>query len=507
MSSNRKSILLFSGLLLVTMLSSSSCSDDISMPPISTIEPTGEQSPPSTLPPYEISVLWPSNELQDEQLVEEAINHILVPRINATIDLRPIDWGQWGDKLNLTFASQEKSDLIFTAAWSGYTDYVNRKALLPLNQLLDKYGTGIKAYMDPLLLYAPQIDGELYAIPTNKEIAASTGVILRKDLVDKYHMDLSKVKKAEDLEPFLKIIFENEPHVTPFFMNASTSIASYNQYPDHLGDNNISGIIMRNSSSTRIIADDPQFLNMLNLTRNWYLKGYINRDAATTHSTTVDHLRAKTIFAYAESLKPGKDKELEQNVKVPLVQIELTVPTVTTGDLLSSMLAISKNSKDPERAMMLINLLHTDKEILNLLVYGIEGRHYLKRSIDTIEEGPDNSNYNTGNNWMFGNQFLNYLGVNEDPEKWERLKEFNKKAIRSPGIGFTFNPEKVFKEILACNAIGGKYYAAISTGTIDPKINYPKIQLELVNAGQNRIIAEKQRQFDQWLKLNGRSTR
>lgn len=49
------------------------------------------------------------------------------------------------------------------------------------------------------------------------------------------------------------------------------------------------------------------------------------------------------------------------------------------------MLAISTTSEDPARAMMFINLLHTDPYLNNLLNYGIEGKHYLKVNENVIK--------------------------------------------------------------------------------------------------------------------------
>ncbi|WKL01092.1 hypothetical protein Q0F98_30500 [Paenibacillus amylolyticus] len=43
--------------------------------------------------------------------------------------------------------------------------------------------------------------------------------MVRKDLADKYKLDLTAVKTWADLEPLLKTIKENEPAITPFYMS------------------------------------------------------------------------------------------------------------------------------------------------------------------------------------------------------------------------------------------------------------------------------------------------
>jgi len=57
-----------------------------------------------------------------------------------------------------------------------------------------------------ILLSGASINGILYAIPANKEKAHNWGFIVRMDLVKKYKLDdmFKKVKKLEDLEPYLQ---------------------------------------------------------------------------------------------------------------------------------------------------------------------------------------------------------------------------------------------------------------------------------------------------------------
>jgi ABC-type sugar transport system, periplasmic component len=181
----------------------------------------------SKLKPYEVILMYPGTPQPDEKLVEEAMNKILKEKINATIDIQPVDWGAWNDKMNLMFASGEKADLVFTASWNGHVDNVTKGAFVELDGLLEKYGQNILESEDPFLLEGARVKGKLYAIPTNKEIAASWGVLVRKDLADKYNMDFSNVKTLADLEPFLQIIKENEPDVTPLFQSSTQTLVGY----------------------------------------------------------------------------------------------------------------------------------------------------------------------------------------------------------------------------------------------------------------------------------------
>jgi len=493
-------------LLLVSSVALTGCSKSGTKDGGATTAPTTpaatvEASKAPALAPYTVSLRYPGTPQKDEQAVEEAINKILTKKINATIDLQPIDWGAWEDKLNLMFSSNEKADLVFTASWQNHGQYVHKGAFLALDDLLVKHGKDIQKSLDPAFLKGVQIDGKTYGIATNKEIASNTGILMRKDLVDKYKFDLTKVKSMADLEPIFNTIKENEKGVIPFYVMESIMPAQYFSDFDSAGDVTVPGVLLKSGTDTKFKDqfEFPGFVENIKLTYKWAQSGIINKDAATTKTTPEEMIKAGKAFAYVSGLKPGKDKEVEGNVKVPMLQLDITKPTTTTGDTTGSMLAISKTSKDPDRAMMVLNLLHSDKELLNLVVYGIEGTHYKKVS-DNVIEDMNRDGYNPGNNWMIGNQFLNYLGKNEDPQKWEKFKAFNASAIKSPALGFLFNGESVKNEMAQITNINKQYFNAILTGSVNPDEIIPQYQEKLIKAGRDKVIAEKQKQFDEFLK-------
>ncbi|MFD2613933.1 ABC transporter substrate-binding protein [Paenibacillus gansuensis] len=450
------------------------------------------------LKPVTLSLIYPGGPQKDEQLVEEAMNKILKEKINASIDIQPIDWGAWGDKTNLMMSTGEKFDVIFTATWNGYGQSVAKGAYVELDDLLQQHGKDILANLDPIFLEGPRVKGKIYAIPTNKERASNQGILVRKDLVDKYKFDLSKVKTMADLEPLFQTIKENEPNVTPLYITEGTIFVQYINGLERLSDNVVPGSLAPGSTSFAWEMDDPGYLEKIKLNREWFKKGYINADAATTKAASEDMAKAGKIFAWTTALKPGKDKEVEAATGVKLVQIPLTEPYTSTGDTTNSMLAISKTSKDPERAMMLMNLLHSDKELLNLLVNGIEGKHY-KKVADNVIEPLNKDSYNPGNNWMMGNQFLNYLYSNEDPQKWEQYKAFNAQAKVSPGFGFTFDLEPVKNEITQITNVDKQFAVPVLTGSVDSDKFIPQWKEKLQKAGLEKVIAEKQKQFDAFM--------
>ncbi|MDT9725741.1 extracellular solute-binding protein [Xylanibacillus composti] len=459
----------------------------------------------SELEPYELHMVYPGTKQRDHDKVMAEINAYLKEKINATITIEPIEWGQWDQKVNLMIASREPVDIYFTAQWSNYVVNVAKGAFLELDDLLanTEAGQEIVASLDPAFLTGSKINGKNFGIPTNKELAASGGVVYRSDIAEELGLDMDSVQSLEDLRPILKTVKEELPEMIPLFMREGENFNSdYIGLYDPLGDSNIPGVILKDEESTTVKPryEFDRYRNHLDLVREFFQAGYINQDATTTTLSTSDALKAGNVFMITASLKPGKDDELASTLGLngKLKQIELTPKTIATSETAGSMLAISQSSENPERALMFVNLLHTDKYLNNLLNFGIEGEHYT-RDGEVISATEQTANYSPASAWMFGNQFLNYLWDTEDPQKWEQFKSFNDEGINSPGLGFTFDGEAVKTQIAALVNIRTEYDGALNVGAVDPDEVLPRYIEKMKAAGLDDVLAEKQRQFDEFL--------
>lgn len=453
-----------------------------------------------------VMVFPAGNVPRDLSLVEAEINDYLMKKINATLDIRTIDMGSWWDKTGLMFASGEQMDIIFTAGWMRFGDEIAKGRYLPLDELLDKYGSGIRKILDPSILEASKVNGKLYGIVTNKEFASSKGLVLRQDLVDKYDINLSQVRTLSDFGPIFERIKRDEPGVAPLQARADRSPLTFMmQYGifDMLGEG--PGVLRREGESTKVVnmAETPEFMDYAKLLYEWNRKDYLNADATTSKDNEYDAVKAGNAFAYAESLKPGFEIQASRDTGYPMVSVELTKPYTTTADTTSAMFAITRNAKHPEKSMMLLNLLYTDSYLLNLLDWGVEGVHYVKKSDNVIAypAGVDAKTvgYNLNQPWMFGNQLNSYLWDNENPGLWEEYRSFNEKADKSKALGFVFNPERVKAEIAASLLVEKEFMPAFNTGAQNPEKIMPMYISKLKAAGADKVVQEKQRQLDLWL--------
>ncbi len=489
--------------MMVTSLALSGCADQ---PGNSTSQtPQNSQSSVESKkeePSVPINWYFPGNgQPADADLVASKISEYVKGKgLNIDLKLNCFDYGSYVEKVKNMAAAGEEFDICFTASWGlNYKEMANNGAYVDITEMFDQYAPKTKAQLGDVFLDASKIKGRNYAVPTLKEKAQQYGFMFLKKYVDQYKLDLSTVKKPEDLEPILKTIKEKEPTIYP--MGGGWS-ATLKQYFDDLGAPGL-GVLRHDSNDYKVVLqlEEPEYKAYYELAHKFYNAGYIRKDAATVTDQSGDEKSGK-LFSKCSSLKPGKDKEYSNSTGQEWIQIETTPAIITNGDTMGSMNAISITSKNPEKALAFLEFVNTDETVNNLMSYGVKDVHYTSVSSNLIKKTADNTKYCPGTNYMFGNVFLNYLWDNEDPKKWEAFEAFNTNAIPAKSLGFDFDPSKVKNEIAACDAVKGDYEKALENGTVNPNEYLPKYLKALKDAGVDRVIAEKQTQLDAWVAQN-----
>lgn len=522
-----KSAAAMASVMLAAALTAAGCSDKGSGGEGTASPKTAASAAPGSkaLAPYEIVMVYPDGPQKDLAAVQNAMNDYLKKTYadwNMTVKLNPIDWGAWSDKTNLMMASSEKFDLIFTADWLGYNQQVAKGALLPLDELLAKHGPDILA-VEKDYHAAAKRGGKLYGIHTHQELGGAQGALFDKALVDKYGFDLSVLKsgKVEDLEPFLKTIKEKEPDITPL---AAPSFPLEAYFSSGTTDSIVSmaalNVLGTAPDDYKVINtfETPRYKELAQLTNKWFKAGYINKDALTPGLDAWKKFQAGKAFALVGDVDILANMEIGSVSRSPsksaqtgreILQVPLNIDRLQTGKMTATMQAISKTSKDPERAMMLLNLFFKDKQLLTLFNFGVEGTHYvMKDGQIALPEGKTSNDTGFYHDimWQIGNQMLNYTRVGEDPKKYENYEKFNRSVAKNPSriFGFVFDPEPVKNELIAIDTAQKTYADGIKSGQLDPAENLPKLLDKQKAAGSGKVIAEAQKQLDAWRKANGK---
>ncbi|WP_230986817.1 ABC transporter substrate-binding protein [Cohnella fermenti] len=443
---------------------------------------------------------------KDLDLVQDAVNEHLKEKLNVKLKLIPIAFGEYEQKMNLMLTSNEKLDLVVSSSHFGFDSKVAKGQFQPLDELIEKYGQHITEVVDPDVLDASKVNGERYGVPTMRDQASWLTGLLRTDLIEKYSLDTSNIKQLADLEPLLKTVKDNEGYA-PFIGSARGALMF-----DALGDVNFIGVLPNYDNDLKVVNayDLPEYEAVLKMMRKWYQDGLIPKDAATSKDTAQDLAKANRAFAWTWPGKPGIAQQESLKASREVVSFPLNeYPAITTASAQSVMWSIPQQSEHPDKAMQVLDLLYTDKELIDLLNWGIEGKHYVKATDlgDNMIRFPDgvdatNSGYNINVGYFWGNQFISYVFEGDDPKLWEEMDNFNKSALKSKALGFVFDVTPVTTEYAAVSSVVGQYRNALEVGAVDPEVVLPEFRSRLKEAGVDKIIAEKQKQLDAWAQAN-----
>ena len=171
---------------------------------------------------------------------------------------------------------------------------------------------------------------------------------------------------------------------------------------------------------------------------------------------------------------------------------------VTGASLTSTMWAISAYSKYPEKSIKLISLLNTNKDLYNLLCYGIEGKHYNWIDDNHIKL-VDNGGYYLNTSWAFGNQFNSYLLEGQDDNIWEETEKVNDEAEKSRILSFVFDNSKIQTELSQISTVTQEF-KNMNNGSVDWRECFDEYKSRLKAAGIENVKNEIQRQLDEYAK-------
>lgn len=465
------------------------------------------------LDPVELTWYMPGTTANTADMpgVMEKVNTILKDKINAKLNFNQIEYADYDTKIQVIIAASEAYDLCYTASWLNlYGPNVAKGAFLAIDDLLNKYGTSMLSTIPAKYWDAAKVNGKIYAMLNYQFFATKSALWVKKDLADKYQFDYKNATKLQDFEPFLANVMKGEKGINPILINAgsigyndpSNGALYYQALPDNF-------IFYVNGSDTSLkvvnLFDTQAFKDKYSIVRDWYLKGYLPKDVAIKEqNASLDEKAGKYAVWCGGNAKPGADVDMTTAFGYNVACIPMNKTYVDASGILATMTAVSKNSKNPDRAVMFYDMLYSDKELYNTLVFGLEDKNYKKLSEDTIDLIPNSGYTNSGWGWAMGNQFNAYYLKGQQPGLWEETKKMNEDAEPSPLMGFSYNSDAMKTELTAITAVYNEYKPRIMYGTEDMDKLLTEFNKKLESAGMSKVMADIQAQLDQWKTANGK---
>jgi putative aldouronate transport system substrate-binding protein len=201
-------------------------------------------------------------------------------------------------------------------------------------------------------------------------------------------------------------------------------------------------------------------------------------------------------------LKGGQVKANElmgqsANPDLRLYEVQTGASINVTTHAGGSLLGIPITSENPVAAMKYINEMHQNPELLNLMQWGIKGRHYeLDSRGMVIPKEMNGWSDSHGGPWTLGNQFKQLLAANEDPLKYEQMIALTAEAWPHESLGFRFDRADFDSEFAAIANINRTYSRSMRCGINTDQ--FETFMAELKGAGLDRVFEDVKRQYAAW---------
>ena len=450
--------------------------------------------------------------------VMESVNAYLQDKINVTLE--PI-WGTWGDFDTATVTALtggDDVDIYFTCNWSAneYNSYARDGYWVKLDDLLPTYGADLLTTIPEGIWECAKTNGYdgmgVYAVPALKDTATQNCWDLNGTLLaelgydvdefvefasmnpDFYYSDefeevLQKAKdaKGSSFYPLVgePVVFERIATGTAIVTGDlnGAPVLSYYYDVEHPSTDIGSKIVCKYAT--------PEFKKFAE--RTYYLaqKGFIspqtqNVDTANNYreacASTGDYLISSQSYAFGCEL----DYSRARGIDVRMIPTDAPYMDATSGQ--GAMMAISATSKNPERALMFLNLLNTDPELMTMLNYGTEGYTYNKNADGTISFIDEvRATYSPWTNGM-GNVRQLPPTAEQGVDFWERFSAYYDSAEVLPYGSFILDTSELSNEATALANVYGQYGFQLMGGATNPDTVLPEFLAKLEEAGIQKLL-------------------
>ena len=452
----------------------------------------------------------------DFDKVFEQINEKLEAEINATIEVKFMGWGEYEQQYPLLFASDE-FDIIYSADWAFYNSQASKQGFWEITrEALEQYAPLTAETMYEDAWEQAKVDGKVYMLPMNYKELTAYVFMVRGDLMDKYGIE--KIESMDDMEAYLDAIAQNEPSMIPLDIGSDFDDRMlYDLFYkagtyDHLEKVNpeqLMGYIQTGDETCTAFneTEDPAFLASVQKLKDWKDRGFWSKSAAVNTQTNVESFKAGKGAAALLNINNAKSEyttivQSHPEWDVRVVDAQYDAPAIVQSYLANGM-CIYANSKNPERALMALDLLRNDEQLHDLFSYGIEGEHYIDNGDGTITLTDTNADYPyDGNcNWGIRNDafWKTVAGDGSIPNYDELYEKWIATAEASEFQSFTFNNESVKNQVAAMNDIQTTDMKLLYLGfTDDPEADIAAVQEKLKAAGADDVYAEMTAQAKAW---------
>lgn len=481
--------------------------------------------------PTEITMLVLGNKPTNGRLeaMLEKLNENLVEQANATLDLFYVEWADWQTQYNLQLLSGDDNvDLITTATdWLFAWENAEKGAFLPLTEeMLQEHAPKTWEQVDADGDWElTKLDGSIYFIPEdNYTQYTNHGFFYRGDWATEAGFADGEITQFEDFTTYFQWIKDNKPDVYPWDVVGANESALTGYLQGHTDLQTIQQVTAGNYFPFQTSESDPtsvtswytegdDLIEAAELAKEWNDIGVWREDALNYDGDTRESLYAGLTGADQHHTQTFVTQIVyNMNEKQPGSDPRMFSWGQENGNFFKDIkthgaMAVSANSKHPEKALEVYDLLRNDEENYSLLNFGIEGTDYVMTEDGKLgyPEGYDPSTDSLGSNFWAGRMDeFEPDKVTDAPNKQEIYDELSAVAKDYPYSTFVVDKTPLDSTLAAVSGVLSEYIPQLQYGKFeDPAAAVAEMRQKLADVGFEDARAELERQVQEWADAGG----
>jgi len=430
--------------------------------------------------------------------VLDAVNAQLLAdghNFNITIDY----FDDYFTQLALAVAAGEVIDL----AWAHrnyIAEHVRLRIFQPIDDALAAHGSAILQHTPQFLLQGGSVDGQQYGMPRVAPMSYNRSVLnIRGDLREAH--GIPPITTIDHFEQFLQAIHENEDGVY-----GTMGWLPETLYPVYIDAHFILNWLLfayPEDATVRSLWHYEGMENIMSRLWSWAERGWIpssdvgerlgGGDAGFDHGF-VGAVNANPMRA-AERIDQFTNHVPDGWIESVVFQSDRPM-NFFSGD---NMLAVPSTSRNVNEAVAFVNWMKSSQANMDLVSFGVEGVNYalVDGAVDTSIGTGDN--HFSINRWMWDDTRLARFSANFPQADVDQLRTWDDGVALSPFLGFTFSEADVSNQLGAVWGVVWDNVGQWTTGQAEFAASRDTFLSALESAGIDAIVAEAQRQLDEFL--------
>ncbi len=465
----------------------------------------------------------PNNTAGEDALAE--LNAILTEKVNAELDVYYIGWTDYMTNYKLLLTQMDGSvDLVSAADWMEEWALCKDGAFLPLpDDMIKTYAPKTWEAVTPAHWDMCRYNGDIMFMPEDQYTQRTNhGFIYRLDWAKKAGLE-NGIHSWDDMTTYFKYCKEAFPDMIPWDRNGGSSvaecqggwIASTSENPPYAA----STCSILSTEDYRVVYDPMEYGKELaaygELMKEWDEIGVWRTDVL--NNTTGD---PRAMYRIGQSAVDQHHTQTWTDLVSPLPSntIYQDDPEAETGffwfgeekgwlvneSIVHGTMAISAGSNNPERALMVYDLLRNDPDCYRLINYGQEGRQYALDENGYKYQPESYSKENDEIGFAFWEGRVDALELRDADRNWEKIDamyaDMAKVGVDNPYLTFVGDWDPVATQKSMCDEVNTRYQNVLAVGKFEGTAEeyIAKWQDELRQAGVQDIVDEMQRQVNEF---------